>query len=114
MASIVADFLPIEIKSKPYYIHAKNSYLSHLLLDATKAGQNVYKNEYNKINNIPYGETVDFKCLKCDYEEQNIDYGEIEDIWNGENFPKLVCPKCGRNQFVPLDIWKQKNKYKKY
>ena len=60
---------------------------------------------YNKINNIPYDETVDFKYLKRDYEDQNIDYGEIEDIWNGENFPKLVCPKCRRNQFVPLDVW---------
>lgn len=61
-----------------------------------------------------YDETIDFKCLKCDYEEQNIDYEEIEEIWDGENYPKLICPKCGRNQFVPLDIWKQKNKYKKY
>ena len=49
MASIVTDFLPIEIKSKPYYVHAKNGYLNHLLLDAAKAGQDVYENEYNKI-----------------------------------------------------------------
>ena len=54
MASIVTDFLPIEIKSKPYYVHAKNGYLNHLLLDAAKAGQDVYENEYNKINNVPY------------------------------------------------------------
>lgn len=54
MTSIVTDYLPIEIKSKPYYVHAKRGYLSHLLLDAAKAGQDVYENEYNKLNNLPY------------------------------------------------------------
>ena len=47
MTSIVTDYLPLEIKSKPYYVHAKRGYLSHLLLDAAKAGQDVYENEYN-------------------------------------------------------------------
>ena len=54
MASIVTDYLPLEIKSNPYYVHAKRGYLSHLLLDAAKAGQNVYENEYNKLNNLTY------------------------------------------------------------
>ena len=54
MTSIVTDFLPIKIKSKPYYIYAKQGYLQHKLLIAAKAGQNVYENEYNKLNNMPY------------------------------------------------------------
>jgi hypothetical protein len=49
LTSIVTDYLPLEIKSKPYYVHAKRGYLSHLLLDAAKAGQDVYENEYNNI-----------------------------------------------------------------
>ncbi|MBQ7641601.1 MAG: hypothetical protein IJS83_03950 [Acholeplasmatales bacterium] len=52
MASIVTDYLPLEIKSNPYYAHAKRGYLSHLLLDAAKAGHDVYENEYNKLNNL--------------------------------------------------------------
>jgi hypothetical protein len=54
MASIVTDYLPLEIKSNPYYVHTKRGYLSHLLLDASKAGQDVYENEYNKLNNLAY------------------------------------------------------------
>ena len=56
MSSIVTDFLPIEIKSKPYYVHAKQSYLQNRL---------------------------------------------------------LIAAKCGKPSFVPLDIWKKKNKYKR-
>ena len=44
-----------------------------------------------------------------DYE----DWEEIEEMWNGENYPKMYCPKCGKPQFVPIDIWKKKYKYKK-
>ena len=36
MTSIVTDFLPIEIKPKAYYVHAKRAYLQHRLLDALK------------------------------------------------------------------------------
>ena len=61
-----------------------------------------------------YDETIDFKGLKCDYEELDIDFDEIDEMWDGIGYPKLYCPKCGKPHFVPLDIWKQKNKYKKY
>ena len=54
MASIVTDFLPIEIKSQPYYVHAKQAYLQDQLLRAAKVGQDVYENEYNKLNNCSY------------------------------------------------------------
>ena len=54
MTSIVTDFLPIEIKPKAYYVHAKKAYLQHRLLDAAKVRQHVYENEYNKLNNTPY------------------------------------------------------------
>ena len=52
-------------------------------------------------------------CLNCDYEELNQDYEEIEETWDGIDYPKLYCPKCDKGRFVPLDIWKQKNKYKR-
>ena len=60
-----------------------------------------------------YDETIDLKCIKCDYEELNEDWSEIEEMWNGINYPIMYCPKCGKPKFVPIDIWKQKNKYKK-
>lgn len=60
-----------------------------------------------------YDETIDLKCLNCDYKELNQDYEEIEEMWDGIDYPKLYCPKCGKGKFVPLDIWKQKNKYKR-
>ncbi|MBQ3254084.1 MAG: hypothetical protein IJA65_05950 [Acholeplasmatales bacterium] len=54
MASIVTDFLNTDIINKPYYVHAKRDYLKHQLLISAKAGQDVYENEYNKLNNLPY------------------------------------------------------------
>lgn len=75
--------------------------------DTTKALVEEY------VNKEIYDETIDFKCLKCDYEELDLDYEEIEEIWDGKDYPKLYCPKCGKTQFVPIDIYKQKNKYKK-
>lgn len=60
-----------------------------------------------------YDETIDLKCLSCDYEELNEDFGEIDEMWNDINYPIMYCPKCGKPKFVPLDIWKKKNKYKK-
>ena len=44
----------------------------------------------------------------------DIDFDEIDEMWDGVDYPKLYCPKCGKPHFVPLDIWKKKNKYKKY
>ena len=68
---------------------------------------------YEFSNKQIYDETIDLKCLKCDYEELNEDWEEIEEMWNGENYPKMYCLKCGKPQFVPIDIWKKKYKYKK-
>ena len=60
-----------------------------------------------------YDETIDLKCLKCSYEEHDVDWEMIEEGWNGIDYPKLYCPKCGKPHFMPLEIWKQKNKYRK-
>lgn len=58
-----------------------------------------------------YDETVDFKCIRCNYEEKNIDYEEIEELWDeSEDYPKLYCPNCDKPYFVPLDVWKTKKK----
>ncbi len=82
MTSIVTDFLPIEIKPKAYYVHAKKAFLQHRLLDAAKAGQHVYENEYNKLNNTPY-------ALK---ENDHISIQEIfRDNW--DDFKKMCVSK---------------------
>ena len=60
-----------------------------------------------------YDETIDLNCLKCSYEEHDVDWEMIEEGWDGIDFPKLYCPKCGKPHFIPLEIWKQKNKYRK-
>ena len=60
-----------------------------------------------------YDETIDLKCLKCSYEEHDVDWEMIEEGWNGIDYPKLYCPKCGKPHFIPLEIWKQKKKYRK-
>ena len=54
LATIVTDFLNTDIINKPYYVHAKRDYLKHQLLISAKAGFDVYENEYNKLNNLPY------------------------------------------------------------
>ena len=41
-----------------------------------------------------YNETIDFKCLKCDYEELNEDWAGIDEMWNKIDYPKMYCPKC--------------------
>ena len=60
-----------------------------------------------------YDETIDLKCLKCSYEEHDVDWEMIEEGWDGIDYPRLYCPKCGKPHFVPLEIWKHKNKYRK-
>ena len=35
-----------------------------------------------------YDETIDLKCLKCDYEELNEDWAEIDEMWNKIDYPK--------------------------
>ena len=60
-----------------------------------------------------YDETIDLKCLKCFYTETDVDWEMIEEGWDGKNYPILYCPKCRKPYFVPLDIWNNKNKYRK-
>ena len=60
-----------------------------------------------------YDETIDLKCLKCFYTETDVDWEMIEEGWDGKNYPILYCPKCRKPHFVPLDIWNNKNKYRK-
>lgn len=57
-----------------------------------------------------YDETIDFKCLSCSHEEKNIDWEEIEEMWDGKNYPIMYCPKCNKPKFVPIDIWNKANK----
>ena len=59
-----------------------------------------------------YDKTIDLKCLKCDYEELNEDWNEIDECWNKIDYPRMYCSKCDKSQFIPLDVWKKKNKYK--
>ena len=58
-----------------------------------------------------YDETVDFKCIRCNYEE-NIDYEEVQELWDEDekDYPKLYCPNCDKPYFVPLDIWNKKKR----
>ena len=116
MSSIVTDFLPIEIKSKPYYVHAKAAYIQHRLLIAAKAGQNIYENEYNKLNNCSYAlkennhisiqeifrdNWDDFKayCASINKPIRSSILINVENMINCRNFKKgylfYECPKCG-------------------
>ena len=54
MSTVVTSFLPIDIKPKPYFVYSKSPILQHKLLAAAEAGFDIYENEYNKINNLPY------------------------------------------------------------
>ena len=134
MNSIVTDFLPIEIKSKPYYIYAKTAYIQYRLQIAAKAGQDVYENEYNKLNNCSYAlkennhisiqeifrdNWTGFKAY-CASKNRTIRSSiliNVENMINCRNFKNgylfYECPECGKPSFVPLDIWKKKNKYKR-
>lgn len=58
-----------------------------------------------------YDEFIDYKCLNCKYEEEleadivlEMFYPEFEE------YPLLTCPKCGKDKFVPLDIYNAKIK----
>ena len=115
MASIVTDFLTIDIKSKPYYVHAKQGYLQHNLLIAAKAGQDVYENTYNKYNNLPYAlkennhisiqeifrdNWDDFvaHCKATNKPIRNSILTNVENMINCRNLKKgylfFECPKC--------------------
>ena len=91
MTSIVTDFLPIKIKSKPYYIHAKKGYLQHKLLIAIYS-----KMKINIINIIPYTLKENnhisiqghlfYECPKCN----NI-------YVHGLSCHSRFCVSCGKN-----------------
>lgn len=85
MASIVTDYLPLEIKSNPYYAHAKRGYLSHLLLDAAKAGHDVYENEYNKLNNLTCARKENNHITIQDVFKDN--WGYFVEYCNRKNIP---------------------------
>jgi len=57
-----------------------------------------------------YDETIDLKCLDCNYEELNQDFETIDEMWDGKDYPILYCPNCNKPTFVPLDIWNNKHK----
>lgn len=69
-----------------------------LLDDKTKALVDEF------VNKEVYDETIDFRCLKCNYQKNDIDWETIEEDWIGLGYPKIFCPKCFRPHFVPLDI----------
>ena len=129
MTSIVTDFLPIKIKSKPYYIYAKQGYLQHKLLIAIYS-----KMKINIINQIPYTlkennhisiqkifkkNWEDFKsyCASINKPIRQSIITNVENMIDYRNFKKgylfYECPKCGKPKLVSMDIWKKKNKYKK-
>ena len=58
LLSVVSNICPVEEFHKPFYVHAKNSFFQYQLLKAAQAGQNVYENEYNKLNNMKYAREV--------------------------------------------------------
>lgn len=115
MASLVTNYLPIEIKSKTYYVHAKQPYLEFRLLSAARAGQDVYENEYNKLNNSPYAlqqnGRISIKQIFIDnwenFKQYCFDNGKpirssiienVEKMINCKNFKKgylfYECPNC--------------------
>ena len=56
--SLVSSICPVEEFHKPFYVHAKNSFFQYQLLKGAQTGQNVYENEYNKLNNIKYARVL--------------------------------------------------------
>lgn len=54
LLSYISNKCPIEISTKPYYVHAKELSFKFQLLKAAKSGKMVYENEANKLNNLKY------------------------------------------------------------
>ncbi len=115
MASFVTNFIPIDIKPKEYYVHAKDICFKYNLLMAAKAGLDVYENEYNKLNNLPYAlkenghisiqeifrdNWDDFKayCASHNKPIRKSIIINVEAMMNCRNFNKgylfYECPKC--------------------
>lgn len=58
------------------------------------------------VNSNVYDEFVDFKCLKCNHEEE-LEADIVFELFfpEFEGFPVLTCPKCGKDTFIPKDIY---------
>ena len=56
-------------------------------------------------------EFIDFKCLNCKHEEE-LEADIVFEMFfpEFEEYPILTCPKCGKDKFVPLDIYNAKFK----
>lgn len=46
--SVVSSICPVKQLHKPFYVHAKNSFFQYQLLKAAKAGQEVFRNHWDK------------------------------------------------------------------
>ena len=58
-----------------------------------------------------FDEFVDFKCLNCK-NEQELEADIVFELFdpNFEEYPLQTCPKCGKDKFVPKDIYDQLTK----
>ncbi len=107
---------PIEKKVTPYFVMAKKHFLANILTKAAKAGQDVYENEYIKLNNLLYAreqnELISIKdifinhwdefkelCAKNNRPIRKSIHKNVEAMMNCKNFKKgylwYECPKCG-------------------
>ncbi len=115
MSTVVTSFLPIDIKPKPYFVYSKSPILQHKLLAAAEAGFDIYENEYNKINNLPYAlkennhisiqeifidNWEEFKayCASINKPIRQSIIKNVEDMIDCRNFKKgylfYECPNC--------------------
>ena len=60
-----------------------------------------------------FEECIEMKCLKCDYEEiMDADIIlELSEMYN-DPYPILTCIKCGKDSFVPKDVYNVKRNKK--
>ncbi len=56
-----------------------------------------------------FDEYVDFKCLNCK-KELELEADIVFELFfpDFEEYPVLTCPKCGKESFVPKDIFNKK------
>lgn len=60
------------------------------------------------VNKEIYDEFIDFKCLKCGFEER-AEADIVLECFNpkDEDYPTSYCPNCNRLKMVPKDIYNQ-------
>lgn len=131
--SIITNECPIIPHNKQIEYARKLKFTGQLTI-AAKAGKNVYENEYIKINNLPYARELNGKITIQEIFRNHLDefkqicksnnkpiresiHKNVEAMIDCKNFKNgylwYECSKCGKGKFVPLDIWKQKKKYKR-